>query len=71
MKVHIIGAGIGGLATAIGLHRIGCEIIVSERADSIREVGAGISLWANALRALDILGVGATIRPYTLPARVA
>ncbi len=71
MKVHIIGAGIGGLSVAIGLRRIGCEVIISERSGSIREVGAGISLWSNAMNALESLGVENAVRPLTLPARLA
>ncbi len=71
MKVHIIGAGIGGLSVALGLRRIGCEVIISERSCSIREVGAGISLWANAIAALGSLGVENAVRPLTLPVRLA
>ncbi len=40
----IIGGGIGGLAAAIGLQRIGFEVKVYERAPELREVGAGLSL---------------------------
>ncbi|MFI5503286.1 FAD-dependent monooxygenase [Nocardia asteroides] len=58
----VVGGGIGGLATALGLTRRGWEVRVLERAPEITEVGAGISLWSNALRALDALGVGAAIR---------
>ncbi|MEV6364656.1 FAD-dependent monooxygenase [Nocardia asteroides] len=58
----VVGGGIGGLATALGLTRRGWEVRVLERAPEIAEVGAGISLWSNALRALDALGVGAAIR---------
>ncbi|MGW5440648.1 FAD-dependent monooxygenase [Nocardia asteroides] len=58
----VVGGGIGGLATALGLTRRGWEVRVLERAPELTEVGAGISLWSNALRALDALGVGAAIR---------
>jgi 2-polyprenyl-6-methoxyphenol hydroxylase-like FAD-dependent oxidoreductase len=37
-------------------------VTVLERAESFGAVGAGLSLWANALRALDVLGVGAAVR---------
>jgi len=60
-RALIVGGGIGGLATAIALSRAGVEVQVFERAPEIREVGAGISLWANAIRALDRLGVRAAI----------
>jgi 2-polyprenyl-6-methoxyphenol hydroxylase-like FAD-dependent oxidoreductase len=58
----IVGAGIGGLAAGIALRRAGVEVDVFERADSMGAVGAGISLWANAITGLDRLGVGAAIR---------
>lgn len=58
----MVGAGIGGLATAVGLRRSGWEVQVYEQAASPQPVGAGISLWSNALHALQWLGVGAAIR---------
>ncbi|MEI8410902.1 MULTISPECIES: FAD-dependent monooxygenase [unclassified Kribbella] len=61
-RAVIAGAGLGGLAAAIALHRRGWQITVLERAPALREVGAGISLWPNAVRALDLLGVGDQVR---------
>ncbi|MEV6206446.1 FAD-dependent monooxygenase [Kitasatospora sp. NPDC051914] len=58
----VVGGGIGGLAAAIGLRRIGWEVAVVERASMLGDAGAGISLAANGLRALDGLGVGAAVR---------
>jgi 2-polyprenyl-6-methoxyphenol hydroxylase-like FAD-dependent oxidoreductase len=58
----VIGAGIGGLSTAVGLARTGWQLTVLEQAGSPSEAGAGISLMANARRALDQLGVGDPIR---------
>ena len=58
----VAGAGIGGLAAAVGLCRVGVDVTVLEQAPEIGEVGAGLSLWPNALRALDTLGVGAAVR---------
>ncbi|MEV5755147.1 FAD-dependent oxidoreductase [Actinoallomurus sp. NPDC052308] len=58
----VIGGGIGGLSTAVGLHRIGWRVTVLERAARPREAGAGISLLTNAQRALDWLGVGDAVR---------
>jgi 2-polyprenyl-6-methoxyphenol hydroxylase-like FAD-dependent oxidoreductase len=62
MKVIIIGSGIAGLASAIALRRVGIDVAVYERAPQLTEVGAGISLWANALRALDAIGAGDAVR---------
>jgi heterodisulfide reductase subunit A-like polyferredoxin len=53
LAIIIIGGGIGGLASAIALRRVGWTVRVYERAPELREVGAGLSLWANAVRALE------------------
>ncbi|HYK39651.1 MAG TPA: FAD-dependent monooxygenase [Candidatus Eremiobacteraceae bacterium] len=66
MKVIIIGGGIGGLTAANALHKVGIEAHVYERAPQIREVGAGISVWTNAIRVLDALGFGEEIRSHSL-----
>lgn len=66
-KALIIGGGIGGLATAIALKQIGLTVEVYERVTLLREVGAGLSLWANAVKALDYLGVGSAVRALALP----
>jgi len=52
MRAVIIGGGIGGLAAAVALRRVGMEAHVVERTAEIREVGAGLSLWSNAINAL-------------------
>ncbi|BBG03345.1 MULTISPECIES: FAD-dependent monooxygenase [Pseudonocardia] len=59
-----VGAGIGGLAAAVGLRAAGWDVTVLERDADTRGAGAGISLWSNGLRALDLLGVGDTIRAH-------
>ncbi|MEU8435988.1 FAD-dependent monooxygenase [Streptomyces sp. NPDC029216] len=58
----VVGGGIGGLAAAIGLRRVGWGVTVVERAPVLKDAGAGISLAANGLRALDELGVGEAVR---------
>ncbi|WP_199198909.1 FAD-dependent monooxygenase [Amycolatopsis sp. CA-128772] len=57
MHAVVVGGGIGGLAAAAGLHRVGWEVTVLERAGEFGDVGAGISLWPNAQRCLQELGV--------------
>lgn len=57
MKVGIIGGGIGGLTTAIALKKLGFRIKVYESAASIKPLGAGLSLAANALKAYADLGL--------------
>ncbi|NEB08443.1 FAD-dependent oxidoreductase [Streptomyces coelicoflavus] len=61
-RAVLVGGGIGGLAAATGLHRIGWDVTVLERASLLEDAGAGISLAANGLRALDELGVGEAVR---------
>lgn len=63
----VVGGGIGGLATALALHRIGWDATVLERAPELGEVGAGMSQAPNALRALAELGVEAEARTVGVP----
>jgi len=58
MKILIVGGGIGGLTAGIALRQKGLEVQVFERAAALTEVGAGISLWPNAVKVLRKLGVG-------------
>lgn len=57
MKVDIIGGGIGGLAAALAFRANGIDIEVFEAAPGLSEVGAGITMPANALQVLDRLAV--------------
>jgi 2-polyprenyl-6-methoxyphenol hydroxylase-like FAD-dependent oxidoreductase len=70
-RALIVGAGIGGLAAGIALTRAGLEVDVYERADAMHEVGAGISLWANAIHALGTLGLEEAILSASAPGTVA
>lgn len=54
----MVGAGIGGLASAIALARGGWEATVFEVTPEHRPLGAGLSLWSNGVRALRWLGLG-------------
>ena len=66
MRVIIIGGGIGGLTTAVALRRKGIEAEVYEKSPELREVGAGISLWPNAVKALRKLGLGDALDSISL-----
>jgi 2-polyprenyl-6-methoxyphenol hydroxylase-like FAD-dependent oxidoreductase len=57
MRATIVGAGIAGLAAAHGLLRIGWDVEIYEQAETLEPLGAGLSLSANALRALHALGL--------------
>jgi 2-polyprenyl-6-methoxyphenol hydroxylase-like FAD-dependent oxidoreductase len=63
----IIGGGIGGLCVAIALRQAGIAATVYEAAPGPRAEGAALSLWPNAIRALDRLGVGAAVRALGVP----
>ncbi|WP_129663003.1 FAD-dependent monooxygenase [Phytoactinopolyspora endophytica] len=54
----VVGGGIGGLATGMALLARGWRVQVLERAAMFGEVGAGLSLWPNGVRALSALGLG-------------
>ena len=56
-KVIVIGGGIGGLCTAIALEQYGFEVKVYERVKKLGEVGAGLTLWSNAIKVLRKLGI--------------
>lgn len=60
-QILVIGAGIAGLATAVALQRRGHGVTILEsRSDTT--TGAGISIWPNALAALDQIGLGDAVR---------
>jgi len=56
MKIDIIGAGIGGLTTAIALEQKGIKTRIFEQAEQIKPVGAGIILANNAMQVYEKLG---------------
>lgn len=59
--IAIIGAGIGGLATALALLRRGYDVRLYERATELGEVGAGIQVTPNSSRVLIALGLESEI----------
>jgi salicylate hydroxylase len=62
MKVAIIGAGLGGLATAIALRKHGISVQVYERARELRAIGAGLTVASNGLTALAAIDPGIVTR---------
>src|SRR6201999_765222 len=62
LSVAVIGAGMGGLATAAALHRAGIEANVYEQASKFTRLGAGIQIGCNAMRVLRGLGLESTMR---------
>ncbi len=56
-RVVVVGAGIGGLASAVALTRAGIDVRVLERGGELHEVGAVLGVGCNAMRALRQLGL--------------
>ncbi|MGV9796434.1 FAD-dependent monooxygenase [Mycobacterium sp. NPDC003449] len=54
--VEIAGAGLAGLTAGAALASRGWSVRIHEKGRELREIGAGIYLWENALRALEVIG---------------
>jgi len=68
LSVAVVGGGIGGLAAALSLYRVGLDVDVYEQAGSVSEVGAGIQVSPNATRVLHGLGLGDDLAAMGVPA---
>ncbi|KAG4153168.1 hypothetical protein ERO13_D04G167950v2 [Gossypium hirsutum] len=60
--VVIVGAGVAGLTTSLGLHRLGIRSLVLESSDKLRITGFAFTTWSNAWKALDAIGIGESLR---------
>lgn len=58
----IAGGGFAGLSLALALRRQGWKVTLFESSPVMREIGAGIFLWENALQALEQLGLLEAVR---------
>ena len=56
-RILVVGGGIGGLAAALAFERQRAEVIVCEQSPKLSEIGAGIGLAPNAVKALRALGL--------------
>ncbi|MCW2724071.1 MAG: monooxygenase [Frankiales bacterium] len=54
--VEIAGGGLAGLTVATALAQRGWSVRVHERGRELREIGAGIFMWENAVRVLTQIG---------------
>ncbi|CAF9926534.1 MAG: hypothetical protein ALECFALPRED_003465 [Alectoria fallacina] len=57
LQIAIIGAGLGGLAAAIGIARAGHKVTILEQAPLLGEIGAGIQIPPNSSRILKSYGL--------------
>ena len=62
LRVAIVGAGMGGLAPAAALRRVGIEVAVYEQATQFARIGAGIQIGCNAMKVLRELGLERRLR---------
>jgi 6-hydroxynicotinate 3-monooxygenase len=62
LSIAIVGAGMGGLATAAALKRVGIEVMVYEQASQFARIGAGIQIGCNAMKVLRELGLEQRLR---------
>lgn len=70
LRVRVIGAGIGGLAAAVLLHRAGFEVVVHERdrQEASRPQGGGVAIdGALGRRVIDRMGLGAAFARIAHP----
>src|SRR5262245_55871348 len=61
-RIVIVGGGIGGLAATIALRKVGLEPLLLEQAPALGDVGAGVALAPNAMRAITWLGCDELVR---------
>src|SRR3954468_12076650 len=62
LSIAIVGAGMGGLAAASALRRVGIDVTVFEQAAQFARLGAGIQIGCNAMKVLRGLGIEAKLR---------
>jgi len=62
LRIAIVGAGMGGLATAAALRRVSIDVTVYEQATQFARIGAGIQIGCNAMKVLRELGLEQRLR---------
>src|SRR5580700_11245174 len=62
LSIAIVGAGMGGLASAAALRRVGIDVMVYEQASQFARIGAGIQIGCNAMKVLRKLGLEQRLR---------
>src|SRR5262245_26295385 len=65
LNIAIVGAGMGGLAAAAAVRKVGHEVTVYEQAKQFTRLGAGIQIGCNAMHVLRGLGLEDRLRADT------
>lgn len=67
LRVAVVGAGIGGLTSAIALRANGIDATVYEQAHELKALGAGVAIATNGSRILTRLGLGSALAEIAGP----
>lgn len=70
MRIGIVGLGLGGAALGAALAERGIDFSLFEQAGQIKEVGAGITVWPNAIRLLERIGLGPRLAEIGSPLKI-
>src|SRR3954467_6790974 len=62
LAVAVVGAGMGGLAVAATLRRVGIDVQVYEQASRFARIGAGIQMMPNSMKVLRGIGIEERLR---------
>jgi 6-hydroxynicotinate 3-monooxygenase len=62
LHIAIVGAGMGGLATAAALRLVGIDVTIYEQATQFARIGAGIQIGCNAMKVLRRIGLEQRLR---------
>src|SRR6476619_3532717 len=76
LSIAVVGAGMGGLAVAATLRRVGIDVQVYEQASRFARIGAGIQMMPNSMKVLRGIGIEERLRatsfaPYSHLNRIA